>query len=203
MGANPLSIYTVLTKLGYENFFMKASFILLTIFCCAIGLHAQPPLANSKTKIYIVRHAEKETGKDPALTAAGRQRAGDLVRKLKNKHIRRIYVTEYRRTQMTGDSMRIQLGIDTVHYAADTTGDDLIKKIFQHDDLQDAILVIGHSNTIPKIMRKLGVMNFPQENIADAEFDNLFLVRSRRHRVKLSKYKYGAASTASAVMRSL
>ena len=85
--------------------------------------------------------------------------------------------------------------------AGDLDPDDLIKKIFQHGDLQDAILVIGHSNTIPKIIRKLGVMNFPQENIADDEFDNLFLVQGKRHKVKITKYRYGKASGQSAGMR--
>ena len=146
---------------------------------------------------------EKETGKDPVLTIAGRQRAGDLMRKLKHKHIRRIYVTQYLRTQMTADSMRIQLGIDTVHYVADTTGEDLVKKIFQHGDTRNSILVIGHTNTLPQIIRKLGVMNFPKGNLPDEEFDNLFLVRSKMHTVKLSKYKYGGASGASAEMKPL
>jgi 2,3-bisphosphoglycerate-dependent phosphoglycerate mutase len=182
---------------------MKRSFLLLAVFFCGIAVHAQSPLANAKIKIYLVRHGEKETGKDPGLTAAGRQRAGDLMRKMKNKKIRRIYVTEYRRTQMTGDSMRIQMGIDTVHYAADTTGEDLLKKIMQHGDTRHRILVIGHSNTIPPIIRKLGVLDYPQEYIADKEFDNLFLVRYKRHKAHEKKDKYGAASATSAAMKSL
>ncbi len=178
---------------------------LLLLLTCTFGsmLHAQQVLPNSQTKIYIVRHAEKESGNDPGLTPAGRVRAGDLVRKLKHKHIRRIYVTQYRRTQMTGDSMRIQLGIDTVHYIADTTGVDLLNKIIAHNDRQHTILVIGHSNTIPKIIRKLGVMNFPQENMADNEFDNLFLVRHKKHKARLTKMKYGMSSQPSAAMHPL
>lgn len=182
---------------------MKRFLLLLMILYFGISLHAQPPFANPKIKIYLVRHAEKETGKDPVLTAAGRQRAGDLMRKMKDKHIRRIYVSEYRRTQMTGDSMRIQMGIDTVHYTADTTGDDLVKKIMQHDDMRHRILVIGHSNTIPPIIRKLGVADYPQEYIADKEFDNLFLVRYKKHKARVSKSKYGTASSESAGMRKL
>ncbi len=89
---------------------MKRLFLLLTICWVGTKLCAQTILPNAKTKIYIVRHAEKESGNDPQLTVAGRNRAGDLMRTLKNKHIRHIYVTQYRRTQMTGDSMRIQLG---------------------------------------------------------------------------------------------
>jgi hypothetical protein len=50
------------------------------------------------TKIFIVRHAEKETGKDPLLTAAGNARAGDLMRVLQNEGIQKIYVSQYKRT---------------------------------------------------------------------------------------------------------
>jgi len=168
-----------------------------------MGLSAQPPLANSRTKIYIVRHAEKESGKDPALTPAGRQRAGDLMRKLKHKHIHHIYVSQFRRTQMTGDSMRIQLGIDTIHYLADTTGEDLLNKIIAHGDQRHRIVVIGHSNTIPNIIRKLGVGNYPTDYIPDNEFDNLFLVRFKKHKALVTKNKYGVASGESASMHQL
>ena len=179
---------------------MKRFLLSLAMFSCAGIVNAQPPLANSRTRIYIVRHGEKELGNDPALTAAGKVRAGDLMRILKRKDIRHIYVSQYRRTQMTGDSMRIQLGIDTIRYKADTTGVDLLNKIIANGDQRRAILVIGHSNTIPQIIRKLGVMNYPQENIADNEFDNLFLVRYKKHKARVTKYKYGAATGTSAGM---
>jgi len=182
---------------------MKRFLLLLIICCCGTGLYAQPVLANKNTKIYIVRHAEKEIGNDPGLTVAGKTRAGDLMRALKNKGIRHIYVSQYRRTQMTADSMRIQLGIDTIHYIADTTGLDLLKKIMAHDDLQSTILVVGHSNTIPKIIRRLGVENYPQEYISDDEFDTLFLLRYKKHKMRVSKDRYGAASGASAGMKPL
>ena len=78
------------------------------------------------TKIFIVRHAEKETGNNPVLTAAGNARAGDLMQRLKDEGIQKIYVSQYKRTQNTGDSLRLQLNIDTVQYAADTLCDKLI-----------------------------------------------------------------------------
>ncbi len=117
----------------------------------------------ANTNIYLVRHAEKENGNDPLLTEAGRKRAGDLARALKDRNIQRVYVTKYRRTQMTADSMRLLLGIDTVHYLADTTGEDLFNKVKKNNDLGKAILVIGHSNTIPKIIRSIGSPGLPRE----------------------------------------
>jgi phosphohistidine phosphatase SixA len=152
------------------------------------------------TRIFIVRHAEKEKGNDPLLTAAGNKRAGDLLRTLQQEGIQKIYVSKYRRTQNTADSMRIQLGIDTVHYLADTFCYELLNSIMQHKDFGKTILVIAHSNTIPHIIRRLGVADHPYRDIPDHEYDNLFLVTYKKEKAKLKKMKYGAASGPSAAM---
>ncbi|MBK7306771.1 MAG: histidine phosphatase family protein [Chitinophagaceae bacterium] len=153
------------------------------------------------TKIFIVRHAEKESGKDPLLTAAGNARAGDLMRVLQNEGIQKIYVSQYRRTQNTGDSLRLQLKIDTVQYAADTLCDNLINAIMVHSDFGKTILIIGHSNTLPQIIRKLGVTDYPYGDIPDNEFDNLFVITYKKEKAKVKVMKYGAKSGASAAMK--
>jgi broad specificity phosphatase PhoE len=159
-----------------------------------------PAGMSGKTKIYLIRHAEKETGDDPVLTGAGNKRAGDLLRTLKNKHITHIYVTEFKRTQLTGDSLRIQSVIDTLHYIADTTGNDILNKIITHAYEAKTILIIGHSNTIPKIIRKLGATDFPSANIPAGEFDNLYLLRYKKGKAVVKAMKYGEASAVSAAM---
>lgn len=153
------------------------------------------------TRIFIVRHGEKETGKDPVLTAAGNIRAGDLMRALQNESVQKIYVSRTRRSQMTADSMRIRFGIDTVHYTADTLCDDLVNTIMAHRDFGKTILIIAHSNTIPKIVRKFGVLDYPQADLPDAEFDNLFLITYKNEKAKVKVMKYGAKSGASAAMQ--
>ena len=124
------------------KFFIFLSIISITQFT----LQAQIVASIKKTTIYLVRHAEKEEGKDPLLTTKGQQRAGDLMRILKSKNLQDIYVTQYRRTQMTGDSIRIQLGIDTIHYLADTTGEDLLQKINVHPYITIFFLSLTLSN---------------------------------------------------------
>ncbi len=178
---------------------MKYTFAFLLVFSFANKIIAQQE--NAVTKVFIVRHAEKESGKDPALTPAGIVRAGDLARALKNEGIQKIYVSQYRRTQMTADSMRIQLGIDTVQYAADTICDNLINAIMEHRDFGKTILVVAHSNTIPHIIRKLGVTDFPRGDLPDAEFDNLFLVTYKKEKAKVKVMKYGSKSGTSAAMQ--
>jgi phosphohistidine phosphatase SixA len=156
---------------------------------------------SAATKIFIVRHAEKGTGNDPLLTPAGNKRAGDLMRALQNAGIQRIYVSQYRRTQNTGDSLRIQLKIDTVIYLADTICNNLINTIMAHSDFGKTILIIAHSNTIPQIIRKFGVNNYPYGDIPDNDFDNLFLITYKAGKAKLKITKFGAKSAASAAMK--
>jgi phosphohistidine phosphatase SixA len=178
---------------------MKNALFFIILVC--LGNISIAQSETQATRIFIVRHAEKETGKDPVLTAAGNTRAGDLLRALKNENIQKIYVSRTRRTQMTGDSIRIQLGIDTVHYTADTLCDDLINTIMEHRDFGKTILIIAHSNTVPRIIRKLGVLDYPQADIPDNEFDNLFLVTYKNEKAKVKKMKFGAKSGVSAGMK--
>lgn len=183
-----------------QTYFMRFFSILLLM---AISLPAltQTVNFNDHAKLWLVRHAEKEAGSDPLLTAEGNKRAGDLFRALKDKKIQRIYATQYKRTRNTGDSLRIYSGIEVVQYIADTTGEDLLKKIIEHNDLGTSILIIGHSNTIPKIIQKLGLPDYPRDYIPDAEFDNLFLLEYKKGKASLQKKKYGALSGASAAMQ--
>ncbi len=177
--------------------------LLALLFSQNLVLAQLPQGITAKTKIYLVRHAEKESGNDPVLTENGKKRAGDLMRKLKDKNIQHIYVTQYKRTQMTGDSLRIQLGIDTVHYKADTTGEDIFNKIIAKADGRKTILIIGHSNTILRIIKKFGISNFTPVDIPDTEFDNLYLITYIRKKAAIKAMKYGAASAVSPAMQKL
>lgn len=173
------------------------------LICLLIGAFRPDVPAQAEagtTKIFIVRHGEKEKGNDPLLTAAGNQRAGDLMRTLKNEGIQKIYVSKYRRTQNTADSMRLQLGIDTVHYIADTICYELMNSIMQHRDFGKTILIVAHSNTIPQIIRRLGLTDYPYGDLPDHEFDNLFLITYKDEKARLTKKKYGAPSAVSAPM---
>lgn len=153
------------------------------------------------TKIFIVRHAEKGTGNDPELTAEGNVRAGDLMRRLKNEGIQKIYVSRTHRSQQTADSMRIQLKIDTAYYTADTLCDNLVDAIIENGDFGKTILIIAHSNTIPQIIRKFGVSDYPHGNIPDSDHDQLFIITYSNEKAKLKMMKYGAKSRVSAVMQ--
>src|SRR5690349_9064107 len=121
---------------------MKKLLLLIILFSAKNPVMSQEKTFPENTNIYLVRHGEKEAGRDPQLNEAGKKRAGDLLRVLQDKKISRIYVTNYRRSWMTADSLRIQLGTDTVGYIADTTGVGLLTKIKENNDFGKTILVV-------------------------------------------------------------
>jgi broad specificity phosphatase PhoE len=178
-------------------------YIILFLLCSAVfsaAIAQNTPAITKHSKIYIVRHAEKLDGDDPLLTEEGNKRAGDLMRRLKDKKIERIYVSEFKRTQNTADSLRLQLGIDTVQINADTSCQSLFAAITKNNDWDKHILIVTHSNIIQKIIYKLGLTDFPQENIPAAEFDNLYKVELKKGKLDLKHTKYGKPSAASAQM---
>ncbi|MEO5890383.1 MAG: histidine phosphatase family protein [Ferruginibacter sp.] len=175
--------------------------LILILSAIQLPLIAQQVNFGNKATVYLVRHAEKGQGKDPVLTIEGNKRAGDLMRLLKNKKIARIYVTEFKRTQNTGDSLRIQLDIDTVHYAADSSqANVLLDKIKANGDTNRSILIIGHSNTVPHLIRALGLPVFPFGDLPDNEFDNIFVLKFKDGKASVKKTKYGSLSTGAAIL---
>ncbi len=167
--------------------------LLLFSMWLTVSLQAQPS-DNYRRTFYIVRHAEKDTGNNPAISASGKMRAADLFRKLKNKQIDLIMVTNYRRTGMTGDSLRLYKKIDTMHYVADVTGEMFFKKLSTLPARYKNILVIGHSNTLSGIIRQVGIKNYALKDIPDNEYDNLFVVKIKKGRPILQTRKYGLPS---------
>ncbi len=153
-----------------------------------------------QTTIYLVRHAEKDTGNNPPLTLAGFKRAGDLMRSLSNKNISHIYSTKYKRTNQTADSLKLAQNLSVIIYEADTIGNDLVNKIKTNGDNGKTILVVGHSNTLPKLIRRLGVKNYTIQNLGDNEFDNLFVLTYKKRKIKFKQLRYGKPSGTSAKM---
>jgi phosphohistidine phosphatase SixA len=171
----------------------RLKYVLFTLlFLFTIPVFAQTvskPLPEGN--YYLVRHAEKDTGFNPVLTPAGYIRAGELYRELKNKKISKIYVSQFRRSQLTSDSLRIYKKTDTLHYTADTTGDYLMNKLALQKGPMKNVLIVGHSNTIPVIIKRLGITALDLIMIGDDEYDNLFLVTVKNKRASLKWLKYG------------
>ncbi|MEO6490763.1 MAG: phosphoglycerate mutase family protein [Ferruginibacter sp.] len=170
--------------------------ILLLLFSVfsSHGTNAQVPDRSLEgITFYLVRHAEKDTGNDPVLSMLGYERAGDLYRFLKNKSIDGIYFSQFRRTKLTGDSLLIYQQVDTVRYLADLTGETVLEKVIANSGKHKNVLVIGHSNTIPAIIKRLGA-DLAMDLIPDNEYDNLYIVGYKNHKTTVVKVKYGKSS---------
>lgn len=102
--------------------------------------------ASAPATIYLVRHAEKQAGDDPLLTAEGEARAERLGRLMKRAGVTEIYSTETRRTEATAKPAADRLKLEIMPYdASDLAGFAEQLK----DENGGIILVVGHSNTTP------------------------------------------------------
>lgn len=123
------------------------------------------------TTVILVRHAEKEKGgRDPALTAAGKERAQRLARHLAVAGVQQCFTTDFKRTRGTVAPLCAALGLQAKVYAPRP---GLARRILaQHAG--STVVVAGHSNTVPALIRALGVAEAPA--IDESVYDNLFVV---------------------------
>jgi hypothetical protein len=54
---------------------------------------------------------------------------------------------------------------------------------------------------VPRLIRKLGVTDYPAKDLPDMEFDNLFLITYKKGKAVVKAMKYGEVSGTSAGMR--
>jgi len=119
--------------------------------------------------IYLVRHGEKASvGKDPALTPQGQLRAQNIATTLHRTGILAIFSTATTRTLQTAQPLAQQLGLTVERYDP-ATPKALVEKV---KALEGAVLVVGHSNTLPELVRLFG--GEPGADIADDEYDRLY-----------------------------
>jgi broad specificity phosphatase PhoE len=138
----------------------------------------------------VVRHADREPGRDPDLNAAGRARAQALVEPARRAGVVAVYHTQYKRTKQTAEPAAVALGIpliqiDVVAGHESEHADALVRHIESHY-AGKPVLIVGHSNTIPMVLRKLGVPA-PRE-IPDAEYGTIFIVTNG----KVTEERFGS-----------
>jgi len=144
-----------------------AGCLLLAAF--AASVHAQQA-------VILVRHAEKaDASKDPVLSEVGRARAKALAEMLAGSGITAIYCSEFQRTKQTAEPLAAALKISIRPFpASDATG--LVERL-RTDHSGDVILVVGHSNTLPDLLKRLG--HPAEETIADDDYGSVFVLLPR------------------------
>lgn len=133
------------------------------------------PMA-AQQAVIVVRHAEKvDDARDAALSAAGEARATRLAGLLGDAGVTAIFATEFQRTRRTVEPLAARLRLPVIAVpASDTAG--LVARI-RAEQPRGVVVVSGHSNTVPEILRAFGATE--TIFIGDAEYDNLFVLVPR------------------------
>lgn len=126
--------------------------------------HAEP------AAIYLVRHGEKQTtGKDPELTVQGKARAQNVAAMLRKAGIEAVFSSQTTRTVQTAQPMAHVAGVEVQTYDP-SKPEAMVSKLKALKG--GAVLVVGHSNTLPALVRMFG--GAPGTDIADEEFDRVY-----------------------------
>ncbi len=132
-----------------------------------------PGEQDSITTVFLVRHAEKAGNvlTDPPLTPAGAARAHELAYALKHVKLDAVYSTPFVRTKQTVLPTAKEKGLEIKLYKPNDK--DFLKNVLQAFP-GGTILIVGHSNTIPRLANELiGQSEF--SDLDDLIYDNLFI----------------------------
>lgn len=137
------------------------------------------------TRLYFVRHAEKATAPaaDPPLTPAGEARAEALVDVLRGERLHAIYSSQFRRTLATAAPVAEAQGVEVTVLPIEGPDADAVVRAqarqIAADSFPYAVLVVGHSNTIPDMISEL--TGEPMADLGDLEYDGVYVVTLSAH----------------------
>lgn len=168
-------------------------FLTAALLCLAtVPALAEPSL------IVLARHAERaEDGtKDPSISAAGQARAQALAEALKSAGIRHVLTTQFKRTQQTAAPLMTAMGLQP-RVISIKPGD--LSAHYQEvaaavRELDGAVLIVGHSNTLAPLVKALGGPVVQQ--LCETSFSHLFLMAPAPQGRGLIQARFGAADPA-------
>jgi broad specificity phosphatase PhoE len=167
--------------------------LLYGLVLAAVG--ADHSLAQTEP-VFLVRHAERAAAPsdDPPLTEAGQDRAAALAAALRSSGITAIFTSAYLRTQQTAAQLAKELGVTAkpIGFARGVEAHiaEIANAVREHRG--GAVLVVGHSNTVPAIIGRLGGPKL--QDLCETTYDLLFTLERVGSEPKLSQRRYGAAS---------
>ncbi len=124
-----------------------AALMLLALAACQTT--PEPPRGPS---FYVMRHLQKGEGQDPSLSLEGQAKARRLIGFFAAERPRVAYVSTTRRAFETAAPAAKKLRMKVRRYdPADT--DSLVARVLAE---RGPVLVVGHSNTVPEIVARLG-----------------------------------------------
>lgn len=161
----------------------------------AFAVPTTPPA--EPTLVAIVRHAERagDAGSDPELTPAGDARARALAAALRDGDVQAVIVSNRKRTLSTARPLANERALTptVVDLGTDLAGHVQAVAAAVRAHPGRAVLVVGHSNTVPAIIAALGGPRMP--DLCDTAYSNLFLLSlpADGGTPTLVRSRYGAA----------
>lgn len=129
------------------------------------------------TTFIFVRHAEKDTvSTDPGLTEAGKLRAKRIAHLLQDQDLAIVLSTPFNRTRETGQVIADSQGIELKEYNPFKTS---VVKEWAKEYQGQAIIVVGHSNTVPTYINLL-LEKEQFKQLPEGEYDNMFIVTTTK-----------------------
>jgi broad specificity phosphatase PhoE len=163
----------ILRKSNVKDMHMRT--VPISLVCAS--LLAFPAITYGQKAVILVRHAELQGAamaepKNLPLSDAGDARAKRLISILKDSDIGAIYVTDFVRTNKTGEPLARELKKDlTIVPKGDPQ--ELIERLRKNNGT-DTVLLVGHSDTLPGLLKALG---HPADiKIEAQDYSNMFVV---------------------------
>jgi broad specificity phosphatase PhoE len=145
--------------------------VLAILACTAVGMAQSPQTVGGH--IFVVRHAEKITETADELSAQGKARAACLATTLKDSKVDAVIVSPTNRALQTGEPTASEFKVQTKSVKADdyVAIASAAKDAAKNGD----VLIVGHSNTVPLIVKAIGNVDVA---VGNSEYDKLFVIDS-------------------------
>jgi broad specificity phosphatase PhoE len=147
--------------------------LILASSACATA-HPEP----AGQAYYVMRHLQKAEGPDPALSEEGRRGAERLADLLAGDPPSAIYVSTTRRARETAAPLAARLGVTPKEYDPSNTS-ALIERVKAETG---TVLIVGHSNTVPEIVERLGGTR--PADLAETDFGAIWRISGKGGRTE-------------------
>jgi phosphohistidine phosphatase SixA len=137
-----------------------------------LALVAPQCRAQSETRLYLIRHAEKAVDgtDDPDLSPEGFARAQKIADMFADAKVTRLYATDWKRTRNTLGPLSKQLGIEIKLY---DWKDAVSVEAMLADCMGEEAVICGHSDSTPWLAN-LMLQSEEYEQLPDDKYDRLF-----------------------------
>ena len=130
-----------------------------------------------------MRHLQKGAGDDPPLSAEGSANAQRLISSLRHDPPKAVFVSNTRRARESAEPLAAALGISLTPYDPRNNA-ALLEAVAAQ---KGSLLIVGHSNTVPDIIRSLGAT--PPPPLSDDDYGDIWRIDGRTR--TLTKMRVG------------